>query len=514
MFDAATAFEAILNAPGFRARLGTALGYLARRWPDLDHDFCRTGGSADAIEAMFAPKRLPATVGDIDDMTLRWLRRQRPPSDDLILAYLLIVDSLIAPFGRSRAVEALEGAFTTGVEPVHIWIAPRGILHDIAAAENKAPLGKPNTNYIRPLDDHFSWLRHARVMAGRRFRVESVDDETQQALEKLAKLAQTQSLRVGLYSLRGGFEPRFAYSRTSTGGGGQWHLFLAHEIEPEGDYVARIRSAVHEASDPEKPMHILVFPEFLMTEPGVKALRDALAATAREKRDRPLLIFAGSAHVQRKDGKWVNSCTVFDQSGREIPGWRQWKQVPFGDEESDALLRAKVNGLPAGATGTVRLIEDIERDGEYLIGRTPLGSFGIAICADVVINSDESPLLTWTAAPVDWVVIPAYTPATRRFYEAASVLIRSLKVVLFANAYAAIPQPLRAGVAGKEIPSPLSGGSGPVLGSFISTPWTDTIGVWFSDPGDARATKKPYWAVPKDDPVDGLGIDLASFLRL
>lgn len=504
-------FEAMLVAPGFRARLGIALGYLARRWPDLELDFCRTGGSAYAIARRF-DLPIPATVGEIDSITRRWLQRQRPASIDLILAYLLVVDDLIAPFARTKAVDVLEGATMVGVEPVHVWVAPRGVLHEIAAAAERLPRVKPNTNYVRTLDDHFAWLRHARVLPGRRYRVESVDDETQHDLEKLCALACDDALRVGLYSLRGPFEPELAYSRTTESGGLEWQLFLAHDVEPESDYCARIRTAIWEAGDPEKPLHIVVFPEFMMTAKGVASLRSALAESAKAGRARPPLIFAGSAHMQRDDGKWVNCCIVFDHNGREL--WRQWKQVPFGDEEADQLIRTKVKHLPPTATGRIRLVEDIERSGEYLIGRTPLGSFGVAICADMVTGGEDSPLVAWTVTPVDWVVIPAYTPATRRFYEAAGDLIQTRKVVLFANAYPAIPPTPPPGPTAQPtpIPSVLRGGSGPVLGSFVSTPWTEAVGLWFADPADIKR-QQMYWTALQDDFWDGLVIDLASYVR-
>ena len=520
MVSPAEIWSSLANARGLGWRIANALQHLERRWPIVSEDFRRgINESRKIVDAFLFEDREIHSLEDVDDHALRFLAVRETLSVDELLAFLKIVDALLPPFMNSRLVEALEGEYEyDDGETIAIWIGHRGLRGLLGERPPRKPKMHQSTDYENAVSDHLWWIHHTVGDAQRRpveFS-ETLHPEIEWKFRDLwGDEGLATPLRVGLFSLRGGFEPDFTVTRIEQVDDGPLYLFRAGEMRNEDGYAARIEEAVHLASDPERWIQILVFPEFMMTHAGVDALRNALRDEYRQypKRTPPLLVFAGSLHEERPgQTAWGNHCRVFDGSGRIA--WEQWKRVPYGGRGKETLFAEIFSNLPPEASGILRVHEDIEKEGGYVIGKTPLGCFAVAICSDMMLTRSDSPRVVWAEVPVDWVIIPSYTPSTKRFLDVAHDLVNAPKVILFANAFPAIRA--TAGEAAASpwdvTPNELADQERPVS-AFISTPWVSPHALWFGREVKFQSTKGCTIAITDTD-WDGLLVNLGEFLDI
>jgi len=516
--DAAEALQAIFSAPNLGARIATAIVYLETRWENLPNDLKRNGGQASRIRADFVRREgeTPQSFDLAEMLITHWLGRSHEATDALILAFLFIVDTLLYAIpGRSvNYLLAHEHLFDDGTV-VYVWIAPHGLLRLLEMDEDRTRVNL-NDRYERTVDGHLSAIRHViKERRDRAFDVDEVEPEVVAHMETLWRDgAFAGPLRVGLHPLRGPFGPELLFTKKDDSRPDDpCFLFRAGDVTPLAEYKDRIRAAVKAAADRDVGVQFLIFPEFLMTNDGLEALQDAIEEELERSEDAalPLMIFAGTSHVEHSPcNRFGNCCAVFDATGR--PLWQQWKRIPFGYERHDTELRHAIKNLPPDATGDIWVAEDIEAHGPYVIRRTPLGAFAIAICSDMVVWMRNSPAHVWSGAPIDWMIIPSFTPSTHRFVEAAGKFIATRAVVLFVNGF---PASYTARTTEKmkdpwaETPREFSPtGEEPVFAAFVSTAWKPPVAMVIGD-GVEAVGRQEYWIFE-----GGLTVDLVRYLQI
>ena len=510
--NAGAAVDAILSARDLGKRLALAIAHLERRWDKLPGDLKRQTNPSQA-SAFDDSRQLPDRFDDIDGLMLGWLRdRSDDPSDELLFDFLRLTDALLVPYGDKRMCDTMAGSYEVSEEEtIHLWIARRGIMEALLHDDKRRFVVRQYEDFEPRLGDRLAVVRHVRILQDdRAVRIKSPRHDVQKDFDDLwSEDAFIGPLRVGLVSLRGSFKPKLAYTRDL----GDYTGFRAEEVEPQELYTARVRDMVQKAA--EHGVQLLILPEFMVTSKGLEALQDALRDEGEAGHTPPLLTFAGSSHQQHEVcSMFGNCCVVLDRRGREV--WRQWKRIPFGTEGEAGQLRHVIEGLPANAARVLQLVEDIEAHSDYVVQRTPIGSFSVAICADVLVRGRGTPMYLWTDAPVDWVVIPSYTLSTKRFLAAAQELNSTRKMVLFVNAYPATTvSPRRPASAGWEVipRAKTPGDDQPVFSGFVSTPWSEPVLTWFDDEAKREAKLGVWWYADEGNEWDGLVVDLASFLQ-
>jgi predicted amidohydrolase len=519
------AVQEILNASILGQRIAIAVSYMERRWEHVAQPLRFGLGRAQELRQQFIAncRDVPSSVPAVDARALEWLAdhvtNPADQQDDVVLAFLYVVDELLLPLARRKVAGALEGNYAlANDEAVHLWVAESGVVRLLDPDGDRPPRVNQNQSNEFAIEELLRCVRYVlTTKADRPFDVEWIDDEVRRRFDELWNgEAFRGPLRVALYSLHG-TRPRLAYTRTdSTIETKPQYFFRANEITPLDEYRKRIQTAIRDATDRKTGAEIVVFPEFMMTRKGVDTLIEVLREEAGTERwdNLPLLIFAGSSHVPQSDGgPYGNCCTVFDRSGR--PVWEQWKRVPFGTHKDDRKLRRLIEDLPEEAAGEIDIHEDIEPCGSYKIRCTPIGSFAVAICSDMMVMRKRSTASVWASVPVDWVVIPSYTPETDRFLSTALTLNAGRKIVLFVNGCEILneldPEDKKkeGWSTAPRVFSPREIGWQPVFSSFVSTPWTRPLGMWFGN-GVQFTTEGPvFWSREGD----GLVVDVALFLH-
>lgn len=173
--------------------------------------------------------------------------------------------------------------------------------------------------------------------------------------------------------------------------------FWCSDANNEAELLLRLDSILMTAC--EQQVHILLFPELVMTETLQKALSDwleehnAFAPIIR-------LIIAGTRHVFNNNNNYSNCCTVFNHIGSIE--WEQEKRQPFQLTLKEAN---KLLGIQSPAFEPTRLSQRL------VMRHTSLGKIATPICLDFLCDDH------WKAMPVDVFFVPAMSSGLSRFRD-------------------------------------------------------------------------------------------------
>ncbi|MGZ8161189.1 MAG: hypothetical protein ACXWT4_20655 [Methylobacter sp.] len=175
--------------------------------------------------------------------------------------------------------------------------------------------------------------------------------------------------------------------------------FWCNGAKNEAELLERLISVL--AAAYEQQVHILLFPELVMTETLQTELRDWLA---QHNAFKPiiLLVIAGTRHVidSSEHNLYSNRCTVFNHIG-DIE-WEQEKRQPFllTAEEASKIFDTQ---SPA--------FEPTQLSLRLVMRHTALGRIATPICLDFLC--DES----WKIMPADVFLVPAMSSGLSRFED-------------------------------------------------------------------------------------------------
>jgi predicted amidohydrolase len=517
----------MLNQRRLSARLALAIAHLDQNWDDLPYQV-RLRGSEDSklvktravLRQSLQPEDLASSPLRLDKVNQRseaWLRSAVGDADlRTLLAYVVEIDSALQP---DAAIPGRLGVLRSRHEVPpelggEIWIVegPPGLSRELREAleERRQKAGRRGLTsldlYEPRLSDCLTCVRYSRVP------VEWVDPppHVQARFDEVwsgdTRDPEDLEIRIGLFSLRGGFTTGFQYTRRLAR---QKHGFRATCVGPREEYFARLDKILEEASHPERGVHILLLPELTVDATGRERLAGQLAAMAsRADRRPPLLTVAGSFHFRQgdEDDRWSNVCTVLDHTGRTL--WRQQKRVPFPFQ---GPVPPWLQNCPPDLGPDESYHEDVEPGRSVALARSPLGWLAVAICSDLVPSSTGE-VSRWARSPADWILVPSMSGTTEQFLEASRELARAGKIVCFANAVQAGGGKGERG-EGDRPPEFLDQKLWRSdLAAFVQSPVSHAFGLWFDRPDSPAGArfKSARIAISENDTWEGLIVDLLS----
>ena len=518
----------------WRAVVGIALSYLSRKWtllPNAVRDHELSESAANLLVEEFPSAHALVRV------LVSWLRNQ-PERDASILEFVLAFDLGLAPFNDTDLLAHFDAH---GVDGIQMWRGKRGLLFSIDPGSDRKPTSQSNDVFTPPLASRLHWLRFVATHGGLPpVKVEDLAGDVAMHLHNMFEYGTlAKPLRVGLFSLRGQFMPSIEYTRAHS----DWYGFHVGGIST-GGYEEAIRQMVRAASDRDRGAHILILPEFMVTEEGRNVIKEALVEVARDENlQPPLLTIAGSRHMsfineaRGKERDVGNACEVHgcEHDPEHRPLWEQWKRERYGTQWPAKTAREQIKGFPLVDADSVNLREDIEPNGPTKIIRTAVGTIAIAICSDLMPGSASAPGTYLADAPVDWLVVPAFSDRTKPFTDRAYLLSRNWTATFFVNAWAAVEmaeqrkkklqekqsQEKPDEEKPKEEPLPPAQASADpnerVVASFVATPWSGyPVEFWKDERGifqSSRPESRAFWmAIEVPGLADGLIVDLTRLL--
>ena len=515
--DAASVLKRIHAETDWRQALAYAIGYLSRIWwtrlPIALRDHQLSESAANRLVKDFHDPR------ELAKDLLVWLQ-DRPLQNESLLDFVLAFDQGLERMEDSDTTDLIDFRTSIGeAQTIQMWRARRGLLRTLDPTASPEMKLKLNQDFTPGLDERLMNIRflnqvHDMPPAA----VRTLQSDVAARLHDLFYEGRlTQPLRIGMFSLRGDFAPPIEYR----GAEQDWHRFHLGEFVPDQQqaYAQAIRAVVRAASDPARGTHILVLPEFMITPKGRTILKDALLEVSRiEPLIPPILTIAGTCHAVIPETSDVgNACEIYDSRGEVL--WTQWKRVPFTTEWSAQTAKDRIRDFPPDLdpTSRVKLREAIEWHGPTVIIRTPIGSMGVAICSDMVTNSEGSPGVYVAELPIDCLIVPAFSDRTQPFVDRALLLSRSMRVVFFVNAWPAVE--FGSGktkiAAPTEIHPPAQAPADPerILASFLSTPWTGRpIEFWRDENNRYEVNSDLRFWLAFDEVADGLIVDLRKLI--
>ncbi len=216
--------------------------------------------------------------------------------------------------------------------------------------------------------------------------------------------ASLQHMKIGMSPFAGDGDMQWRHdSQDGRGVDGRLIPFWCEGAKDEDALWNRLSSVLESAR--EQHVHVLLFPELVMTETLQKALSEWLEKyNAFEPVIR--LIVAGTRHVIDANGSNVysNRCTVFNHIG-DIE-WEQDKCQPFHLTAKDA---DKFFGIQSPVFEPTQLAQRL------VMRHTALGRLASPICLDFLCDK------LWKLMPVDVFFVPAMSPNLKRFSDNSRV---------------------------------------------------------------------------------------------
>jgi hypothetical protein len=411
-----------------------------------------------------------------------------PPSNYELLGILLAVDGALGRVDRRRArlwadVEVSGGL---GGGTITLWrksdFAVSGLRFLDSQLEHRTRLA-PAELYRPTLRHNLSTIGYFRAVAGHvrlRFPEEANLRELSERLERGGS-ARAQgglsaaTIRIGLFSVCGDFEVPFCDTgkKAVSGSLGRSVEHLrgsrAAAVEGRKAYERRLREIVRVASRMDSGVDVLVLPEMMVDQVGLEVVREEIRSAAeRDGAEPPALTIAGSTHLVGAGGAARNTSTALDRTGRTV------------------IEQVKHTTYAAGETAREFKVEDVEGSLDLWLLPTPIGTFAVLICSDFLnIGSAEFARAAMDSS-AGWIVVPAFTPETRDFVQAATGFARDGRIVLFAASEHRLKRNERKYQKEGDLPPtnrpPGFAPKTDAVAAFVNAPSRLPIGLWFDHP--------------------------------
>jgi predicted amidohydrolase len=281
------------------------------------------------------------------------------------------------------------------------------------------------------------WLRYGRLLprelGGKTFTYCSLDPNVDTLLGQ-TRGAGEYGIRIGLWPVSRWLDPkanltgRVPQYRSS---GKPYNIFyLEEDAERANTLVKAFRNVLQHCA--QEDVSLLVMPELTVGPTLLRTIGKELARHnfRRKAAPRPVLVVAGSRHLQDQNGRWINRATVLDHTGHPCTirsltsdGWgqdRYWahdKIDRFGISKNDLkgnehLL--KQLGLDDDQIGGACEPQLVGRDVQVV--DSSLGRLCLLICIDFLTKArkwHDTVQFAW----FDWLLVPTASPLTEKYRE-------------------------------------------------------------------------------------------------
>lgn len=220
-------------------------------------------------------------------------------------------------------------------------------------------------------------------------------------------------VKIGLSPFADSDDMLWHHDATDKRGGDARIPFWCCDAKNEAEQLVRLKEVLSAAR--EQQVHILLFPELVMTNNLETALSDWLR---QHNAFDPIirLVIAGTRHVfdTKENNTYSNRCTVFNSFG-DIE-WEQEKCQPFllTAEETNKFFSIQA---PA--------FEPTQLSQRLVMRHTDLGVIATPICLDFFFDE------LWKVMPVDVFFVPAMSPNLTRFQDKCRAVGNSRRSAAF-----------------------------------------------------------------------------------
>jgi hypothetical protein len=250
-----------------------------------------------------------------------------------------------------------------------------------------------------------------------------------------------EALRIALCPLEGGFHPCFELVP-----GGFHSLRKKPMKDPEG-LIQRLSEVLGAAG--EQRVHLVVFPELMVSEDALTHLRSVLLASESIY---PYGVIAGSFHIWKGQNRIpVNESCLLEKTGILLVHQKRGRfKLPKQDIGSEFFPQNSLEDQPH------HIVESIEYGQKLRFVDTIFGTIAIMICADLVDNSTRSFLEAARALRPDLLIVVSMSPKTRHFEVEIQRLYSYGIATFMVNASCICKTSTKQKLAGKEKPDSAS----------------------------------------------------------
>lgn len=276
---------------------------------------------------------------------------------------------------------------------------PKNLWRDALAESQRISSGQIDRGHAFPASLGLFWRLiifgdDTRSVSARYLRIEEDTDEALQAAWPILKLA--------LVAPFSGIAQQWTPTSTHYDGraGGRFCGFKPCDIS---NALARVESALQAAN--EAGAHLLIFPELSLNGTHIEHLQALMCQPGNGVE----LVVAGSQHIERSSGEWVNRSTVLDRDGDVL--WIHDKVLRYGS-------RNRRGG---------DLVEDIRLGDVLVLVETSVARIASVICLDFLCDKALHSLYQ-SAAP-NLFLVPAMSPKLDDFRSRATSFAASLQAI-------------------------------------------------------------------------------------